>query len=195
MFRENNFNKTELGFELASSGWYETSMSEYYNGSITNTFEDFTLLLRVRNFDDFLRDFSKSRVIQLDSSHIWVGIDTVYQDYDFGRNILCWQFSVVWDYKLYELCFIRNNVEELNIDDVLVWIANMFGLKEAKFSIIGSNKFKRCLDEVIDIPKINIPEEIKGNMSDFLKNDLVGFLEYVSTCSMMTLIYALGFNR
>ena len=209
--KENNFQKnTQLLNELEEHGWHVTSMGQYRSNGTIKEFDEFTLFMRITNFDDFLKNVAsddaqkrlKSRInaellstgskdpvgdphfnmtlsgknnaddrnssqlpelaafnaypslvnIRPDKPCLLIGYDSEWDNLDYGREMLSWQCSAIWDNKLYEFCFIKNGYKNLSLITMLGCVLDKLGLKP--IDVRKMRRYDYCYDWVDGKPVI-----------------------------------------
>ena len=73
-------------------------------------------------------DFRSLVSIRPDKPCILIGYDSEWQNLPEGRNMLSWQFTVIWNERLIEFCFLKNCDKNLDLDLALGCILDYLGV-------------------------------------------------------------------
>lgn len=270
-------NDLENPVNMRGSGEGSNSAMGFHKGDMTPTPTDekSTRLSVLSSFDNYLSLVE----IRPDKPCILIGCDSEWENVKDGdRNMLSWQFAVVWNNKLIELCIVktgnrrlafeqgigcvldyleipaidRRTFSKMNKDEIETikvclichtGLGDLTGFEKSEFlcrhltSVQGgvvtlqpvrmdikslqnvnhasiypvtlSIADSMChapvkmmkledLGNVIGVPKIDVSKEVKEHMSSFLVDDPVGFMDYASTDSVISMMYSsalYGYNN
>lgn len=94
-----------------------------------------------------------------DKPCILIGYDSEWQTLENGREMLSWQYSVVWNAKLIEFCFLKKCDKNLSLDIALGCIFDYLGVKSIDLRQL--RRYQYCIGwDKEDKPIIKITQDI-----------------------------------